>query len=516
MPPPDGAGQDRLPSPLEVGHHLVCPRPLRRPVERGGVEAQPHRPEPDVLGGRCLEADVVLEQHRHLGTPGVGVEVGQVDAVDGDAPPVRGVQAGEQLDQRGLPGAVGTDDGQALTGRDLEVEPGKDRAGGARVREVDRLEAQHPGGEVGGAQAAAGRRRIQSRPALQRQQRVQRGGTVGDGRLAAPEVQIERLADSADEDHHPLERQVPAHPREPDHRQPDGDTDPEPSEHGDEPAPALAPLPPRGGHRLLPHRPEPLADPTGQAEDTGLLGRRRGEGQVAEVHRTAQVGPLAGEGGGVGEEVAQHDERPHRPRHEEHPRQRQGERGHHPRRAQHRQPGRDGLRQARHRRTGGEHSRGEVPDQGHGARGLGLLQVGDPRRAQAPRHRPLSEVPVEAARHVAGEDAGCLSHHLLGKVQASDDGYCPQQRGPRRRVKPRADYGRGRSHQTPRRHHQSDGQRRARRRKKDEGSGTHAAYRGQQPDGGQQACPHPLPAAVRTHPATPIDAGEQRPHDKRV
>jgi len=56
--------------------------------------------------------------------PGSGVAPERVPG-HGDLPRVGVVDAGEHLDERGLPGAVGTKEGKDAAGVDIEVDPGE-------------------------------------------------------------------------------------------------------------------------------------------------------------------------------------------------------------------------------------------------------------------------------------------------------------------------------------------------------------------------------------------------------
>ncbi len=91
-------------------------------------------------GPRCREQGARSARspgrRRTAGPPGSKVQVAHVHAVHGDAAGARLVQAGQQLDQRGLARSVGTHDGQRRAGGDLQVEPVEHGRGGARVGEV--------------------------------------------------------------------------------------------------------------------------------------------------------------------------------------------------------------------------------------------------------------------------------------------------------------------------------------------------------------------------------------------
>jgi hypothetical protein len=70
----------------------------------------------------------------------VRLHAGDVTAEEGDASGVRGEQAGDQIEERGLAGAVGTDDGVELTGGELEIDA------------VDGAQATERLAQAGGAQ----------------------------------------------------------------------------------------------------------------------------------------------------------------------------------------------------------------------------------------------------------------------------------------------------------------------------------------------------------------------------
>src|SRR6266704_1314288 len=65
-----------------------------------------HVAEPDRLPGQQLEAEEVLERPGEPGAPLVGGQPREVDVVDQDPARRRRVQLAQQLDQRGLAGAV--------------------------------------------------------------------------------------------------------------------------------------------------------------------------------------------------------------------------------------------------------------------------------------------------------------------------------------------------------------------------------------------------------------------------
>src|SRR5439155_2717475 len=97
--------------------------------------------EGDVVGCGPWIPDEVLEYRRRLGLPGRGIQFRHVDPVHGDPTLRRVVEAGEQLDQCRLSGAVLTHDGQTAAGLDDEVDLRQDDPVAVRVAELDALEA---------------------------------------------------------------------------------------------------------------------------------------------------------------------------------------------------------------------------------------------------------------------------------------------------------------------------------------------------------------------------------------
>ncbi len=89
----------------------------------------------DILAQGQLEADKVLEDRGDSAPPTARLKAAQVNSVNLDRPVVGVIETAEQLGERGLAGAVLTDDRQR--GADLhgEVQPGEDRAPTARVGE---------------------------------------------------------------------------------------------------------------------------------------------------------------------------------------------------------------------------------------------------------------------------------------------------------------------------------------------------------------------------------------------
>ncbi len=94
------------PAALERGAHHLVGRACR-----GHVVAQ-----------RQLQAEEVLEDRGDARAPRRQIELAQVDAIDGDGPGLRIVQAAQQLGDGGLAGAVLAHDGQRRAGGDGEIE----------------------------------------------------------------------------------------------------------------------------------------------------------------------------------------------------------------------------------------------------------------------------------------------------------------------------------------------------------------------------------------------------------
>ena len=79
--------------------------------------------EPQVVGERADEDVVLLGDERDVAAQLVELEVDESDAADGHRARARPVDAGEQASERGLAGARGTDDGDALASRERQVDP---------------------------------------------------------------------------------------------------------------------------------------------------------------------------------------------------------------------------------------------------------------------------------------------------------------------------------------------------------------------------------------------------------
>ncbi len=110
---------------------LVDPRALARAVDVT---------EPDVVPGGQEVLEEVLEDDGDLPPQLLGIELPQVDAVDRDATLDRIVQAAEELDDRGLPGAVRADERHHLARMDDEVDPLEKRPGAPGIAEGDPFE----------------------------------------------------------------------------------------------------------------------------------------------------------------------------------------------------------------------------------------------------------------------------------------------------------------------------------------------------------------------------------------
>ena len=139
----------------------------------------------DVLADRAVEQPRVLEDHAE-GTPqAVARHLTRIDAVDRDLAAIDLVEAHEQVDQRGLAGSGGTDDGHrvALCGDEAQVLDQRCvRAGSGRTRRRRR-----PGRErCAGRAAGLGRRSPPSRRAARRRVRLKRPPTGARWRCWPP------------------------------------------------------------------------------------------------------------------------------------------------------------------------------------------------------------------------------------------------------------------------------------------------------------------------------------------
>ena len=108
----------------------------------------------DVVADGTGEQPRVLQHHAGAGAHVVAAEVGDVLTVEQDATAVELVEPHDEVDQRGLPRAGGTDDRDRLAGLDAERQVGDERplrcVGEADVLELDHPAALDVGGGVGG------------------------------------------------------------------------------------------------------------------------------------------------------------------------------------------------------------------------------------------------------------------------------------------------------------------------------------------------------------------------------
>ena len=88
-----------------------------------------------------LVAREILEDHADALPERRLVPLLEVEAVEQDPAAGRAIQAGQQLDQRGLAGAVLADQGQALAGLDVQIDVRQRGRGGVGVDELHVLEA---------------------------------------------------------------------------------------------------------------------------------------------------------------------------------------------------------------------------------------------------------------------------------------------------------------------------------------------------------------------------------------
>ena len=96
----------------------------------------------DVVGGGQVIAHEVLEDDADVGAQREEVVFAQVVAVEQDAALVRVVEPREQLDQRGLAGAVLADQREDLAGAQVERQPAHRPALGAGIAKADVLERE--------------------------------------------------------------------------------------------------------------------------------------------------------------------------------------------------------------------------------------------------------------------------------------------------------------------------------------------------------------------------------------
>ena len=120
------------------GHEVVGADGPRRQLdlEVGGLRAAVGDVRPD--GAR--EQERLLGHVADVAAVRVEVDVAQVDAVDEDPAAGGVVEAGDELDERRLAGARGADEGHALAGRDVQVDPAQRLGGLGGVGEAHTLQ----------------------------------------------------------------------------------------------------------------------------------------------------------------------------------------------------------------------------------------------------------------------------------------------------------------------------------------------------------------------------------------
>src|SRR5690606_13161410 len=142
-------------------------------AEQGGEHARPRapeRPEQDVVEERRVEQQVrVLERARDAAAAVVeGARPGEVHAAEPDGARRGPLEAGDQVERRGLAGAVGTDEPEDLAGSDREAEVADGLQAPEALAEALDLQ-QGPGA------GATGPRRGQPGPARERRPAPRQG-----------------------------------------------------------------------------------------------------------------------------------------------------------------------------------------------------------------------------------------------------------------------------------------------------------------------------------------------------
>ena len=102
------------------------------------------RPTRDVVGSAEIVADEILEDDAHVSAQRTEIVLAQIVAIEQDATFVGIVQAGEELHERRLAGAVLTNQGDNLAGMQREAEMAYRPSLGAGIPEADVLEYEAP------------------------------------------------------------------------------------------------------------------------------------------------------------------------------------------------------------------------------------------------------------------------------------------------------------------------------------------------------------------------------------
>lgn len=226
------------------------------------------------------------------------------------------------------------------------------------------------------------------------------------------------------QDRHPLQRQRTVGARQSDggetcpHDRPDGH---DRNRHARPTPPTLGP---RGGHRAPPGGVVAVPEPLHQPEHPDPIRRRRGDGEIPEVHCPPQVTVAGQARPDLDEEVAHEPGEADGAAQEEEGRQPRRVRGHDQGGAEHGQTGWQHDSEPQHDSSGDEHPRGGTAGQADGVEVALVLESGDPGRAHA------------------GDD-------LVAEVERSHHRQGSQQRSPLRRSQSGIDHRRRQAHQVP-------------------------------------------------------------------
>ena len=144
-----------------------------RSVQPGRVVPRLDLSQADVLPGGQLVAHEVLEDHSHPPAQLGRVELPQVNAVEQDAPLRRVVEAEQQLDERGLAGAIAAHQRHRLVPPEMQRDIVQHRLGLAGVGERDLLE-----GDAGPDRRRHGPRRGGDRQVGRRFEHAKEAGEV--------------------------------------------------------------------------------------------------------------------------------------------------------------------------------------------------------------------------------------------------------------------------------------------------------------------------------------------------
>src|SRR5688572_21935961 len=129
--------EHRVIAPRQTSDQTVGTGASGSTANHGEVVQPSNGAQADVLAGKQVEPDEILEHHRQAAAPRFEVVLAEIDSIYEDVALDGVIEARQQFDKCGLAGAVGTDQRDGLAGPDDERNAVQDPPVAARVRKRD-------------------------------------------------------------------------------------------------------------------------------------------------------------------------------------------------------------------------------------------------------------------------------------------------------------------------------------------------------------------------------------------